>query len=211
MEDLPSTPVLDRIRVPSDLRLLSLTDLQRLAEEIRRFLLVSRRSTPALESLGAELGVHVDIALCDVADRAALAGVLAAIPAEHPLTSVVHAAGVLDDGVVTALTPERLDTVLRPKADGAATLTSDGQRLTVEHRRSDRGEQTPPHDPSPCLRCSYAAVCRRLIRCRDAPVCIAPSRDHQSVQGAPDRAGLLLHLTLSSPPPILLPAWNPQR
>jgi hypothetical protein len=69
----------------------------------------------------------------------------------------------------------------------------DGRALTAEHRRSDRGEQTPPHDPSPCLRCSYAAVCRRLIRCRDAPVCIAPSRDHQSVQGAPDRAGLLLH------------------
>ncbi|MGK3205768.1 SDR family NAD(P)-dependent oxidoreductase [Amycolatopsis sp. MEPSY49] len=90
--------------------------------DVRRFLLVSRRSTPALESLGAELGVHVDIALCDVADRAALAQVLAAIPAEHPLTSVVHAAGVLDDGVVTALTPERIDTVLRPKVDGALNL-----------------------------------------------------------------------------------------
>ncbi|WP_444843239.1 SDR family NAD(P)-dependent oxidoreductase [Amycolatopsis kentuckyensis] len=90
--------------------------------DVRRFLLVSRRSTPALESLGAELGVHVDIALCDVADRAALAQVLAGIPAEHPLTSVVHAAGVLDDGVVTALTPERLDTVLRPKVDGALNL-----------------------------------------------------------------------------------------
>jgi len=65
----------------------------------------------------------------------------------------------------------------------------DGQGLTAEHRRSDRGEQTPPHDPSPCLGCSYAAVCRRLIRCRDVPVCIAPSRD----QRAPDRAELLLH------------------
>ncbi|MEU0797610.1 type I polyketide synthase [Amycolatopsis sp. NPDC005961] len=90
--------------------------------DVRRFLLVSRRSTPELESLGAELDVHVDIALCDVADRAALAAVLAAIPAEHPLTSVVHAAGVLDDGVITALTPERVDTVLRPKVDGALNL-----------------------------------------------------------------------------------------
>ncbi|GLY44378.1 polyketide synthase [Amycolatopsis sp. NBRC 101858] len=89
---------------------------------VRRLLLVSRRSTPELESLAAELDVHVDIALCDVADRAALAQVLAAIPAEHPLTSVVHAAGVLDDGVITALTPERLDTVLRPKVDGALNL-----------------------------------------------------------------------------------------
>ncbi|WP_434056813.1 SDR family NAD(P)-dependent oxidoreductase [Amycolatopsis ponsaeliensis] len=89
---------------------------------VRRLLLLSRRSTPELESLAAELDVHVDIALCDVADRAALAQVLAAIPAEHPLTSVVHAAGVLDDGVITALTPERLDTVLRPKVDGALNL-----------------------------------------------------------------------------------------
>ncbi|MEV6624693.1 SDR family NAD(P)-dependent oxidoreductase, partial [Amycolatopsis sp. NPDC051114] len=90
--------------------------------DVRRFLLVSRRSTPELESLAAELDAHVDLAQCDVADRAALARVLAAIPAEHPLTSVVHAAGVLDDGVITALTPERLDTVLRPKVDGALNL-----------------------------------------------------------------------------------------
>ncbi|HET6706975.1 MAG TPA: type I polyketide synthase [Amycolatopsis sp.] len=89
---------------------------------VRRLLLVSRRETPELRSLATELGVHVDIALCDVADRDALAAVLAAIPAEHPLTSVVHAAGVLDDGVLTALTPERLDTVLRPKVDGALNL-----------------------------------------------------------------------------------------
>ncbi len=47
---------------------------------------------------------------------------LAAIPAEHPLTGVVHAAGVADDGVLESLTPERLDAVLRPKADAALLL-----------------------------------------------------------------------------------------
>ncbi|WP_301549387.1 type I polyketide synthase, partial [Planomonospora parontospora] len=65
------------------------------------------------------LGARVTVAACDVADRQALADLLAAVPAEYPLRGVVHAAGVLDDGVVAALTPERIDAVLRPKADAA--------------------------------------------------------------------------------------------
>ncbi|WP_444545268.1 SDR family NAD(P)-dependent oxidoreductase [Streptomyces cinerochromogenes] len=91
-------------------------------------LLLTSRSGPRAEGaaeLRAELealGAHVTVAACDVADRAALAAVLGAVPAEHPLTAVVHAAGVLDDGVVTSLTPERIDRVLRPKVDGALHL-----------------------------------------------------------------------------------------
>ncbi|WP_435878776.1 SDR family NAD(P)-dependent oxidoreductase [Streptomyces klenkii] len=93
----------------------------------RRLLLVSRRG-PAAEGVGelvadlSALGAHVDVAACDIADRDALAELLASVPAEHPLVAVVHAAAALDDGVITALTPERLDTVLRPKADGALHL-----------------------------------------------------------------------------------------
>ncbi|MGW7534401.1 SDR family NAD(P)-dependent oxidoreductase [Amycolatopsis sp. NPDC054798] len=92
---------------------------------VRRLLLLSRRITPALDQLAAELReseVDVRLERCDVADREALAGVLASLPAENPLTAVVHAAGVLDDGVVTALTPERVDAVLAPKVDGALNL-----------------------------------------------------------------------------------------
>jgi hypothetical protein len=47
---------------------------------------------------------------------------LEAIPAEHPLNGVVHVAGVLDDGTLPSLTPERLDAVLRPKVDAALNL-----------------------------------------------------------------------------------------
>ncbi|KDN76183.1 hypothetical protein DF19_21900 [Streptomyces olindensis] len=103
------------------------------AHGVRRLLLVSRRgeaaeSAPALREELTALGAEVTFAACDVADAEALAGTLALIPPEHPLTAVVHAAGVLDDATVTELTPDRLDAVLRPKADGAWHL----HRLTAD-------------------------------------------------------------------------------
>ncbi|MBF6049191.1 SDR family NAD(P)-dependent oxidoreductase [Streptomyces sp. NRRL B-1677] len=87
-------------------------------------LLASRRGAAAPAAAGLEeelraLGAEVTWAACDVADRDAVAALLARVPAAHPLTAVVHAAGALDDGVLGALTPERLDAVLRPKADAA--------------------------------------------------------------------------------------------
>ncbi|RSD10704.1 type I polyketide synthase [Amycolatopsis eburnea] len=85
---------------------------------VRHLLLLSRSAPPAEELAGAS----VTVLSCDVADKAALESALAAIPAEHPLTAVVHAAGALDDGVLEGLTPERLDTVLRPKALAAKHL-----------------------------------------------------------------------------------------
>ncbi|MEV4531995.1 SDR family NAD(P)-dependent oxidoreductase, partial [Streptosporangium sp. NPDC049304] len=91
---------------------------------VRHLLLVSRRGleAPGAVELQAELiahGVEVTVAACDVTDRGQVAGLLAGIDAEHPLTAVIHTAGVLDDGTITSLTPERLDAVLRPKVDAA--------------------------------------------------------------------------------------------
>jgi polyketide synthase 7 len=89
--------------------------------------LTSRRGpdAPGAEELESELsalGVKVTVAACDVSDRTALAGLLASIPAEYPLTTVIHAAGVLDDGVIESMTPERFAGVLRAKADAALNL-----------------------------------------------------------------------------------------
>ncbi|WP_031486281.1 type I polyketide synthase [Streptomyces bicolor] len=75
------------------------------------------------------LGTEVELAACDIADAAAVADVLARIGGESPLRGVVHCAGVLADGVVAELTPERLGQVLRPKVDGAVHL----HRLTADH------------------------------------------------------------------------------
>ncbi|NEA52131.1 SDR family NAD(P)-dependent oxidoreductase, partial [Streptomyces sp. SID10815] len=94
------------------------------AHGVRHLLLVSRRGAdaPRAGALREELtalGATVAVAACDVSDRDALAAVLAAITAEHPLRGVVHTAGVLDDGVIGAQSPERLARVLKPKADAA--------------------------------------------------------------------------------------------
>ncbi|MET8698088.1 type I polyketide synthase [Kitasatospora sp. NPDC004723] len=94
---------------------------------VRRLLLASRSGAGAegMADLVAELtaaGAEVAVEACDVADRDALAGLLAAVPAEHPLTGVVHAAGVTDDGLVESLSPERIDRVFRPKVDAALHL-----------------------------------------------------------------------------------------
>ncbi|MEU4997079.1 SDR family NAD(P)-dependent oxidoreductase [Streptomyces sp. NPDC021622] len=102
---------------------------------VRHLLLVSRRGAEGSEELVAELtdaGATVAFAACDVADREGLTEALTGIPAEHPLTAVIHAAGVLDDGIVTALTPERLDTVMRPKVDGALLLDELTRELDLD-------------------------------------------------------------------------------
>ncbi|HWX43943.1 MAG TPA: amino acid adenylation domain-containing protein [Solirubrobacteraceae bacterium] len=91
---------------------------------VRHLLLVSRGG-PQAQGAGelaqelADLGAEAVTATCDVADREQLRVLLEGIPADRPLRAVVHAAGVLDDGVIETLTGERLDGVLAPKVDGA--------------------------------------------------------------------------------------------
>ncbi len=80
---------------------------------------------PGAAELASELsalGVRVTLAACDAADRDAVAGVLAAIPAELPLTAVVHAAGTGQHGPLTGITPEEVAAVLAGKVAGARHL-----------------------------------------------------------------------------------------
>nr|AAZ77698.1 ChlA5 [Streptomyces antibioticus] len=94
---------------------------------VRRLLLASRRGedaegAPQLRAELAGLGAEVTFAACDAANRERLAEVLDAIPADRPLTGVVHAAGVIGDATIASLTPGLLHSVLRPKVDAAWNL-----------------------------------------------------------------------------------------
>ncbi|MDI5943557.1 beta-ketoacyl synthase N-terminal-like domain-containing protein, partial [Micromonospora sp. DH15] len=75
-----------------------------------------------LEAELTDLGVRVTVAACDVTDRAQLATLLAAAPADAPLSAVLHTAAVLDDGIVDTATPLRLHTVAAPKCVAADHL-----------------------------------------------------------------------------------------
>ncbi|GLP73002.1 polyketide synthase [Mycobacterium antarcticum] len=94
---------------------------------VRHLALLSRRGAdaPGSRELVAELtaaGADVQVLTADAADRGELHTALAALDTAHPLSGVIHAAGVLDDAVVGSLTPERIDTVLRAKVDAAWNL-----------------------------------------------------------------------------------------
>ncbi|MFF2996039.1 type I polyketide synthase [Streptomyces sp. NPDC057950] len=104
------------------------------AHGVRSLLLTGRRGpdAPGAGALRDELtalGADVTLVACDTADRDQVERLLAAVPADRPLTGVVHAAGVVDDKPVTALDPERFERVLRPKADGGWLL----HELTAGH------------------------------------------------------------------------------
>ncbi|WP_156758128.1 type I polyketide synthase, partial [Actinokineospora pegani] len=94
---------------------------------VRRLVLASRRGSAAdgVAELVAELagqGAEVAVVACDVSDREQVAALLAAVPAEHPLTGVVHTAGVIDAGVVGTLDAQRLARVFAPKVDAVRHL-----------------------------------------------------------------------------------------
>jgi acyl transferase domain-containing protein/NADPH:quinone reductase-like Zn-dependent oxidoreductase/acyl carrier protein len=92
---------------------------------VKHLLLVSRRgrAVDGVDELAAELevlGAEARVEACDVSDRDQLAGLIGSL--DRPLTAVVHAAGVLDDGVIESLTKDQVDRVMSPKIDAAWNL-----------------------------------------------------------------------------------------
>ncbi|NDZ89060.1 KR domain-containing protein, partial [Streptomyces sp. SID10115] len=94
---------------------------------VRHLLLVSRQGPDApgareLTDRLTGLGAAVRIVAADLTDARATADLVASVDPAHPLTGVIHAAGVLDDAVVTAQTDEQLARVWAAKASVAANL-----------------------------------------------------------------------------------------
>ncbi|HEX8688964.1 MAG TPA: SDR family NAD(P)-dependent oxidoreductase, partial [Solirubrobacterales bacterium] len=103
----------------------------------RHLLLLSRSGDEAegAKELGAELrelGAEVRIEACDVSKRKQLEGAIGSIDAEHPLGSVFHVAGAIDDGTIESLGKGQIERVFAPKADAAWHL----HQLTKSHELS---------------------------------------------------------------------------
>ncbi|KPI13694.1 6-deoxyerythronolide-B synthase [Actinobacteria bacterium OK074] len=95
------------------------------AHGVRHLLLASRRGpagADGLEAELAELGARVTLVACDVGDPEAAAELLAGVPREHPLTAVIHVAGVNDDALVSTMTHQQVERVFRAKVDAAVNL-----------------------------------------------------------------------------------------
>ncbi|WP_424190122.1 SDR family NAD(P)-dependent oxidoreductase [Actinokineospora sp. G85] len=100
-------------------------------------LLLSRRGPAAAgaDELVADIeaaGARVQLLACDITDRDALAAALAGVPEEHPVRSVFHTAAVLDDGVVSSLTPVQVERVVRAKVSSAWALHELTRDLPLE-------------------------------------------------------------------------------
>ncbi|MFJ9766797.1 SDR family NAD(P)-dependent oxidoreductase, partial [Streptomyces erythrochromogenes] len=93
-------------------------------------------TAPGAQALHDELttaGAHITITACDTADRQALENLLDTIPTNHPLTTVIHAAGTLNDATLDNLTPHHITHVLHPKTDTAHHLHHLTSHLNLTH------------------------------------------------------------------------------
>jgi acyl carrier protein len=93
---------------------------------VRHLLLVQAMGpvevAPEARSELAELGADLRVEVWDPVDRERLRQLIDSIDPDHPLGTVVHAARLLDDGVIESLDRDRLEGALRPRAHAAWNL-----------------------------------------------------------------------------------------
>src|SRR5690606_19398543 len=113
---------------------------QWLAEHGARHLALVSRSGPASDEAAQQAlaalqarGVAVHAAACDVTDAQAMAHLLQQLAADMPpVKGVVHAAMVIDDGLVRGATAEQIERVLAPKVVGAMRLDAATRHLPLD-------------------------------------------------------------------------------
>ncbi|KAH6631353.1 hypothetical protein F5144DRAFT_647905 [Chaetomium tenue] len=94
---------------------------------IRDLVLTSRQGVgaPGADALAAELsklGVRVTVMAGNIADPASIDSIVATFTKDRPLRGVVHAAGVIDSGILLTMTQAQCETTIAPKAYGAWLL-----------------------------------------------------------------------------------------
>jgi acyl transferase domain-containing protein/Zn-dependent alcohol dehydrogenase/acyl carrier protein/short-subunit dehydrogenase len=108
------------------------------AKGARHLVLLSRRGAASEEAQPAlaawrEQGIGVQALACDLADPQQLAQVFAGLAAgAQPLRGVVHAATVIDDGLIRNLDAAQMQRVLVPKALGAQHLDALTRDLSLD-------------------------------------------------------------------------------
>jgi len=136
---LPDTPPTGTYLVTGGMGGLGLLVADQLVRQGLRHLVLAGRSAPGPEASEQILkweraGVQLKIARIDVAQEDQVRGLLNEIQgAMPPLRGVVHAAGVLDDGVLLQQTWPRFESVTAPKIAGAWNLHTLTKDLPIDH------------------------------------------------------------------------------
>jgi NAD(P)-dependent dehydrogenase (short-subunit alcohol dehydrogenase family)/acyl carrier protein len=108
------------------------------AKGARHLVLLSRRGAASEEAQPAlaewrEQGIDVQALACDLTDKAQLAAVFDTLrQGAYPLRGVVHAATVIDDGLIRNLDADQFQRVLEPKALGAQYLDAFTRDLALD-------------------------------------------------------------------------------
>ncbi len=153
-----------------------------------------------------ELGVEATLVVSDPGDRERLAETIDAIPPEHPLGAVIHAAAVLDDGVLESLDPERLARVIAPKADAAWHLHELSADLGLSHFVLFSSLAGVLGNPGQASFAAANAFCDALAAQRRSQGLAATAIAWGHLEQPSERAGELFDAAVARPEPLLAAA-----